>query len=51
MFELAEGLLSVGRYRSVLVVLSNTVSRQADDANTLSWISSDVAAAAVLDGS
>jgi len=47
--ELAEGLLSVGRYRSVLVVLSNTVSRQADDANTLSWISSDVAAAAVLE--
>lgn len=47
--ELAEGLLAVGRYRRVLIVLSNTVSRQADDHNTLSWISSDVAAAAVLE--
>ena len=47
--EIAEGLLAVGRYRRVLLVLSNTVSRQADDANSLSWISSDTAAAVVLE--
>lgn len=49
--ELAEGLLAVGRYRRVLLVLSNTVSRQADDQNTLSWISSDTAAAVILEAS
>lgn len=48
--EFAEGLLAVGRYRRILVVLSNTVSRQADEENTLSWIASDVASAAVLEG-
>lgn len=47
--ELADSLLSTGRHRRVLVILSNTVSRQADDSNTLSWISSDVAAAALLE--
>ncbi len=47
--ELADSLLSTGRHRRVLVALSNTVSRQADDANTLSWISSDVAAAALIE--
>lgn len=47
--EIAEGLLTVGRYRRVLLVLSNTVSRVADDANSLSWISSDTAAAVVLE--
>lgn len=49
--ELAEGLLAVGRYRRVLLVLSNTLSRQADDTNSLSWISSDTAAAVVLERS
>ena len=49
--EMADSLLSTGRHRKVLVVLSNTVSRQAGDANTLSWISSDIAAAAVLEAS
>lgn len=47
--ELAEGLIAVGRYQRVLLVLSNTVSRQAEDSNSLSWISSDVAAAVILE--
>ena len=47
--EVAEGLLASGRYRRILVVLSNTNSRQTGPQNTLGWISTDVAAAAVLE--
>lgn len=43
----AEGLLATGRARRVLLVCSSTNSRQTDD--TLGWISSDVAAAAVVE--
>lgn len=47
--ELAEGLLAVGRYHRVLVVLSSTNSRQTGDDDTLGWISSDVAAALIVE--
>lgn len=45
--QLAHGMISSGLHRRVLVIASSTNSRQATD--TLGWISSDVAAAAVLE--
>ena len=47
LLQVAEGLLAAGSYRRALLVCSSTNSRQTDD--TLGWISSDVAAAAVVE--
>jgi 3-oxoacyl-[acyl-carrier-protein] synthase-3 len=49
--ELTEGLLLTGRYRRALLVLSSTNSRHTGDDDTLGWISSDVAAACVVEAS
>ncbi len=47
LLQVAEGLLAAGSYRRALLVCSSTNSRQTDD--SLGWISSDVAAAAVVE--
>ncbi len=47
LLQIADGLLASGAYRRILVVASSTNSRQTDD--TLGWISSDAAAAAVIE--
>lgn len=49
--ELAEGMLAVGRVKRVLIVLSSTNSRQTGDDDTLGWVSSDAAAAMVVERS
>ena len=47
--HLAAAALASGAHRRVLVVVSSTVSRQVSDDDTLGWIASDAAAAAVLE--
>jgi 3-oxoacyl-[acyl-carrier-protein] synthase-3 len=47
--QLAHGLIAAGLHRRVLLIASSTNSRQARD--TLAWISSDAAAAAVIEAS
>lgn len=47
--QLAHGLVAAGLHRRILLITSSTNSRQARD--TLAWISSDVAAAAVVEAS
>lgn len=49
LLQIADGLIAAGSYRRILVVASSTNSRQTDD--TLGWISSDAAAAAVIEAS
>lgn len=46
--QMAQGLIAAGSYRNILVVLSSTNSRHTSNDDTLGWISSDVAAAAVV---
>lgn len=47
-FHTACGLVSAGQYRSVLVVASCTYSRNADDADSVSWFLGDGAGAIVV---
>ena len=47
LLQIADGLLASGAYRRMLIVASSTNSRQTDD--TLGWISSDAAAAAIIE--
>lgn len=47
--QLAEAMVAAGRCRRVLVVTSSTNSRHTDPGGTLGWISSDAAAAFVVE--
>lgn len=47
--HLAHGMVASGQHRRVLVVVSSTVSRQVAADDTLGWIASDAAAAAVIE--
>ncbi len=47
-FQTAAGLVESGRYRSVLVVASCTYTRNADDADSVSWFLGDGAGAFVV---
>jgi 3-oxoacyl-[acyl-carrier-protein] synthase III len=46
--QLAHGVIAAGTHRNVLVVLSSSVDRHCDPRSMLSWISSDTAAALVV---
>lgn len=46
--QIAQGLVAAESYRNILLIVSSTNSRQTSKDDTLGWISSDVAAAAVV---